>query len=156
MSKKTQRIDMKNISAIQKTLRQILMFIAFLLIVTAVMHYINYGDVDGGITFSGTGIQIEIPDGTVYDFAYSDILDISLEAMPDDLGTCINGDQARAFYCGIWENETRGTCVLYLDPTLSSVIVMEIPDQTIVINYENDDTTSSLYQAILDAKEAEN
>ncbi|MCD7863644.1 MAG: hypothetical protein LUG61_09125 [Lachnospiraceae bacterium] len=153
---KVQRIDTKNMSAAQKTLLQFLMLIAFILLVSAVTRYIDYGGVGGNITFSEAGVQLEIPDGTVYDFAYSDILDISLETMPDDLGTCINGDQARALYCGIWENETWGTCILYLDPTLSSVIVMEIPDQTIVINYESDDTTEGLYQAILDAKEAEN
>ncbi len=146
---------LKNLSAKNKTLLQILSFIVFILIITLVMRFINYGDVSGDMSFDGTGVQIEVPDGTVYAFSYSEILDISLETMPDDLGTCVSGDQARALYCGIWENETWGTYVVYLNPTLSSVIVMEVPDQTIVVNLESDDTTESLYQAILNEKEAE-
>lgn len=87
------------------------------------------------------------PDPVIIKF--SDIVSISQTSSPN-LGGFVDGCNTKLCQFGIWENEAYGSYTLCAYPDVMEYIVIETTNGYVVCNYENNDATDSLYEAMLD------
>ncbi|MCI1722472.1 MAG: hypothetical protein LKM35_04605 [Lachnospiraceae bacterium] len=93
------------------------------------------------------GFALTGPEKTSCEINYSDItsLDYSNQA---DFGSPTDGGTSLNCRYGTWENAAWGNYRNYTSTKINSCIICRTEDMTVVFNYENDDTTESIYKEI--------
>lgn len=66
-----------------------------------------------------------------------------------DLGTMQEGTQTKRAWYGTWESGELGSCEICLNPQIKGYCVIQTQQKTIVLNYENANTTKQLVEGIL-------
>lgn len=72
-----------------------------------------------------------------------------------DLGTLVEGTDTKKEQSGVWENTEFGAYSLCSDATVHCYLVLHTEDGIVVLNYESDESTRSLGEAIVDVLESE-
>ena len=97
-------------------------------------------------------LQITEPEGQIYQLDLRDVTALSLRGSWD-YGIVVQGGENRSCRYGLWENPELGTYRLYMWKASSSVILLEIPDETVAISYETEEFTKDLYDMLLERLE---
>lgn len=95
------------------------------------------------------GLTVESESGYVIDIAYEDVTAIELRE-DFDYGTLIDGVDEKKEKSGVWENEELGQYRLCVNAGIPSCIILHTESGSLVINYESDRSTQSLYEAMLE------
>ncbi len=97
---------------------------------------------DDKLTVSG-------PDNTQCSMLYKDI--VSIDFIEEADYTAFHGGSRKDRYMfESWECQSLGVCQLFIDTRISSCVVVTSHNQTILLNYEDNTTTKSFYQALTD------
>ncbi len=80
---------------------------------------------------------------------YQDILSVSEADIPDP-GICLEGLDTQRCRFGFWQNDTYGEYTLCDSPAFQDHIVLETADGIVAFNYESDDSTHHLCQALVE------
>ena len=99
------------------------------------------------LEWMGNTLQITDPEGQIYPLDLRDVTALSLRGSWD-YGTVVQGGENRSCRYGLWENPELGTYRLYMWKASSSVILLEIPDETVAISYETEEFTKDLYDML--------
>lgn len=67
-----------------------------------------------------------------------------------DKGEAVEPVTEDEYEAGIWENETFGKYVLYIAPSIEDYIVVCTADETYVFNYSDEESTQSMYNALME------
>lgn len=119
------------------------------LILALVLFYIfSGGSVGISLDFGEEALTLSASDHD-WHLPYDQIESLELVDLPK-LGTVIDGSEARALCCGIWENDIWGEYTLCADPGIDCCIVVTMKTGDIyVLNYENSDSTEQLHNMFL-------
>ncbi len=81
-------------------------------------------------------------------FYFSDLTSLQLSDSPD-YGESEDGETSNDNQIGIWQSDTYGTYFSYISTKISNCIIVTDSEKTAVFNYENDESTDSLYQNLI-------
>lgn len=70
-----------------------------------------------------------------------------------DYGTAVDGTDDKYEKSGLWESDGLGQYLICTNSKVEPCIVIHADEQVMVINYESEKTTSTLYEAILEQTE---
>ncbi len=84
---------------------------------------------------------------------YADILSVSLRDGLE-LGVFESGLDTETCRFGVWRGGDLGSYTLCACPAASEYIVLETAEGTVVFNYQDDDATEHLYEALLELLES--
>jgi hypothetical protein len=95
---------------------------------------------DGGFLMTGkSGYELSV------DFASIETVEYRAEI---DYGNLIEGIDNSKEKSGKWENDELEDYCMCVNAKVESCIILHMSEQTIVINYESEDSTKALYNAI--------
>ncbi|MCD8020948.1 MAG: hypothetical protein LUF92_15650 [Clostridiales bacterium] len=123
----------------------------FLIIIVAGITILYlYSQPASTMTFEETSFSFSGPNNTSCSFSFDEIISISLEEDPDfgeviDGGTSFGGN-----LYGTWESTSLGTYQAFASKKVSACIVISDADKTAVFNYENVETTTSVYESLME------
>ncbi|MCD8127478.1 MAG: hypothetical protein LUD82_08580 [Clostridiales bacterium] len=139
----------KSRSPLVRTLLQAGELIVVVVVVLALFSAFA-GTSSATLTFQDDGVSISASDELTIEIAYADMQSVTLEELPDSLGTCVDGKEGRSYSYGVWQSDTWGDYFLAAKTNLTQVIVIKTEEQTVVFNYESDNVTSQLYEYFLE------
>lgn len=106
-------------------------------------------DTDGYLVFYNDGhLSIRDHTGVVTDYAYAEITEI-LYVDVMDVGEVVDGEMIDGTRLGSWYSETYGEYQACLLEDVDSCVFMRTDHGACAFNYESDNTTKGLYEAIL-------
>lgn len=125
----------------------ILIIAAIFLVIT----FLIYRGSIPGVLFKADKASMTLtgPQNTSITLSYSDILSASFIAEPD-YGSSAGGGTDGSYHYGIWQNEEWGTYQSFVSVKIPCCIVLNTADDTIVFNFESQDTTEKLYPSLLE------
>ena len=97
---------------------------------------------ESSLTINGAG-------NTSYIIDYEDIQSVELVDSPD-YGTSIDGGKKQMYAYGIWNNESWGEYILYVNTNIDVCIVITEIEGVFVFNYINEQTTKDFYNSFLE------
>lgn len=105
------------------------------------------------LVFKGNTMQLDFDDHTLtvsgsqefcYSVPYSSIQEIALIDTP--AGTCIDGDETNKYIWGQWSSSELGEYQICANPQINQcILITTSSNQLFVFNYQNADTTSSVF-----------
>ena len=102
-----------------------------------------------GVTVETDGLSFETDSGDAAQLKWDDIQSIELRENLS-YGVLVEGVDGSKEKSGIWSSEEFGEYELFANARLKSCIICHRePGQTIIFNYESEESTKSLYDAIL-------
>lgn len=102
------------------------------------------------LDFGEEQLNVTAPENYTYTVDYDDIANMEL-IEEFDPGTMISGDETRKYRWGTWKNDTWGEYTLCASKKIDNALVISLSNgETLVINYESEDTTFSLLGLIDD------
>jgi len=109
-----------------------------------------FGHTSAAISVSSIekGISLTDPQGGVYEVLYEDIELIQLIELPENYGTCIEGETDKGFSYGSWKNDAWGTYSLCVRNSVREAIFISQKNGVLVFNYEGTTSTESFYQEL--------
>lgn len=131
-------------SAKQKNVFFILIVLAMILVYT-----LSGGSVGIWLDFGEDSLAIAASN---YDWIvpYDQIDSMELTLLSDP-GTLMEGIEKRTLCCGTWQNDVWGEYTLCVNPKIEQCIVLTMQSgQILAINYENSESTQSLYKMFTD------
>ena len=139
-------------SSAKKMNRQTLFFWLIILVALIFIPQLNiFGDkTTSSLVFSQEGVEITMPDdaSTVYTIDFTKVTEIHYyESI--DYGTCIEGDTSGKCVYGTWENELFGQYIRCTSNRFDSCLAMCADGTWYVVNYESDNTTAELLEALV-------
>ncbi len=107
------------------------------------------------LQFEDTQMSIHGPSGAPgpVTLNYADILSLSLRDSLD-LGTFESGLNTESCQFGVWRGGELGSYTLCACPAASEYIVLETAEGTVAFNYQDDDATEHLCEALLELLES--
>jgi hypothetical protein len=93
-------------------------------------------------------VEIQSRSGYTLDIVYDQVEKIELRENLD-YGRIVDGTDEKKEKSGLWENEEFGEYHLCVNEKVDSCIVLWTSSDVLVVNYESDKSTESLYEAIL-------
>lgn len=139
----------QSLSPLMRTLLQTGELVVVVVVVLALFSAF-IGTSSATLTLEDDALSLAASDDLSVEIAYTDIQSITLEALPDSFGTCVDGKEGRNYSYGVWQSDDWGEYILAAKTNLTQVIVIQTEDQTVVFNYESDDVTSQLYEHFLE------
>ncbi len=139
----------QSLSPLMRTLLQTGELVVVVVVVLTLFSAFT-GTSSATLNLQDDGISISASDDLTVEVAYADIESITLEALPDSFGTCVDGKEGRNYSYGVWQSDAWGDYILAAKTSLTQVIVIETEEQTVVFNYESDDVTAQLYEHFLE------
>lgn len=127
-----------------------LMLLIFIAFIAALIWEILSGGT-GAVSFHTEDEYMTLagPEGTSIQINYSDITDIS-GTTDFEPGSAVDGGTKGKVNYGTWENDTLGTYESFVDTRIDTVIVIRTDDVTVAFNYEDENATGELLQALPD------
>lgn len=119
------------------------MFIAVIAILSLFMR----GKPTLAYTFNEDGFAIETAEGYTASVAWTDIESVQ-EVDHIDFGDLVDGYETQKERSGVWNNQTYGTYSLCTDSTVDKYIVLQTKQGVMIINFESDQSTDNLTEAI--------
>ncbi|MCH4032759.1 MAG: PH domain-containing protein [Lachnospiraceae bacterium] len=130
--------------------RRHLMFLVGIAFLVAIGWQILTGS-RSSVTFhtANDAFTLTGPGGTSATIAYADIKDIkSTDSF--DPGTAKGGGTSGSVCYGTWKNDSLGTYTAFVDTDIDTVILVKTNDGTYAFNYEDEDATKELAEALPD------
>ena len=121
--------------------------IIWLIVLTAMAVFLNRGSAVG-MKSSDRELVVSGNSGASVTIAYADIQTIEMREYLD-YGTVVDGVDGKKEKSGTWKNEEFGEYRLCVDAKVNSCIVLYMESEIQVINIESNESTASLYEAIL-------
>ena len=121
-----------------------------LLLAAATVHYFLHPSEPSGLSFGEESMTVAAEGEPHYtiEVRYDDIEDLE-RAADLELGECLEGGETKRCRYGLWENDSFGRYRLCVWTGLTEYVVMETAEGTVVCNYESDESTVSLYDALV-------
>ena len=121
-------------------------------LIVIVVAFAIFSTVRGGtstyLDFSDDKITVTAPENFSYIAEYDEISSIELvdEFEP---GTMISGGDTRKYQWGTWENQAYGEFTLCVSKRIDNALIISLANgETLVVNYESDQTTQALLDFI--------
>lgn len=123
-------------------------------LIVVVVAFAIFSSVRGGtstyLDFSDEKITVIAPENFSYVIGYEDIRNVELVDEIDP-GTMLSGGETRKYQWGTWENQAYGEYTLCVSKRIDNALVFSLANgETLVVNYESDDTTQALLDLIND------
>lgn len=121
-----------------------------LIFVAATLYYVLHPSSPSGLSFGDDAMTVTVAGDEPYvlEVPYDGIRDLE-RASGLDLGRCLEGGDTEKCRYGLWENETFGQYRLCAWAGITEYVVLDTADGTVVCNYESDEATGSLYDALV-------
>lgn len=100
------------------------------------------------VTAEETFFRMEGSGGNQATVAYKDIRAITLTDQID-FGEKCSGYESDSELSGIWKNDSWQEYELFVNPKIQQYIILSAVGRTIVLNYESEDSTQSLYEGLV-------
>lgn len=131
---------MKKISFLKSTILWIIAIIVFSMVLKP-HRTVNTEAFDGKIRIQGYS-------GYTMDVAYDEIESVELQKN-FDYGIPVDGTDEKKEKSGIWKNAMFGEYQLCVNTAIDTCIILHMTSGVLVMNYESEKSTESLYEAIL-------
>lgn len=117
-------------------------------LIVVVVAFAIFSTVRGGtstyLDFGDAALTVTGPENFSYVIDYDEISSIDL-VDEFDPGTMISGGATRKYQWGIWENQAYGEFTLCVSKRIDNALIISLANgETLVINYESEDTTEAL------------
>lgn len=126
-----------------------IIFIVILLAAATVYYFVHPSEPQG-LSFGDEAMTVAAEGEPPYtiEVRYDDIEDLE-QAKDLDLGQCLEGGETKRCRYGLWENDAFGQYRLCVWTGLTQYVVLDTAEGTVVCNYESDEATGSLYDALV-------
>ena len=133
----------------KKTLWINLAIVLVLIVVVTVRSLVSGGsDVD--FTLAEDGLSFRGPGEFAVSVAFKDLTSIAFRENLE-LGVCIDGGSEKGYTYGIWKNGEFGEYTLHvLTKVQAYMILTETDGSTVVVNFENAQTTEAFSQNLIE------
>ena len=123
-----------------------------ILILIILICYLFFSKSDS-ITMNGTDEGLLVKYGTEQSFVikYSEISSVTIRNTID-VGQCISGVDKQGIHYGTYKNSEMGLYQAAFTENIPQYIVIKSDSQNYILNFENADSTKSLYEALLGIK----
>ena len=128
--------------------RMLLQLLGVVVIVAVFLAVFGRMSVKTGISVADGGIVLTDPEGRAAEIIYADITELELITLPENYGECIEGGSKGGFSYGVWENDAWGSYRLCVKDKVKEAIRIRQQDETIVFNYEGEQSTESFFAAL--------
>lgn len=92
-------------------------------------------------------LHLAYSDQQSWDIPYENITAMEL-VQSLDRGSFVSGVESRGQSFGMWENQSFGVYRLCAFADIDRTILLHLPEGVVAFNYESDDATEKLYQAL--------
>ena len=129
--------------------RNILVAVVILIIAFLIAPFRNGESVDLNVT--GNSLTVSGPEDFSFTVDVDQIDRIELVELTD-MGTAAeDGGETKSLYWGNWENDAWGRYTLCVSKRSdTAILITTVDDRRYVFNYESDETTMEMRQALLD------
>lgn len=123
-------------------------WIIWLAVIIGLANIMGTGTVDT-TTMDADGLYFESASGCTSSIKWEDIQSVEVSECPD-FGTLVEGTDEASEKSGKWINDDFGEYELFVSTKIENCIICKTKDNRIVVfNFESEDSTVSLYDAIL-------
>lgn len=126
----------------------------FVWIIVVIVAFTVFSLLRGGTStyfdFGEETLSITAPENYTYEVEYDEIVHLELvnEFEP---GTLISGGETRKYQWGTWKNDTWGEYTLCASKQIDNALILSLSNgETLVLNYESEQTTDTLLELIND------
>ncbi len=126
----------------------------FIWLIVIVVAFMVFSNVRGGtstyLDFGEDKLTVTAPENFNFSVNYDYVTNIEL-VNEFDPGTLVNGNETRKYRWGTWRNDVWGEYTLCSSIKIDNALVLSLAnEETLVINYESEETTAALLELIDD------
>jgi|GEM_PF-4338888 len=122
-----------------------------ILIAAVSIYYITQGSCAYDVRGTDGALEITTADKEVFDIPYDGIVSVE-ERTSFTPGDAVKAKSNSAYKSGTYRNEELGEYTLAVTNRIDRYIIAETADGTIVFNYDNSETTHSMYEGLVKMK----
>lgn len=122
----------------------------FIVLAAATIYYYFYSQTGSSMNFSqeSSTLTFSGPKNTSCSFSFDEITSIELAEEPDYGSAVDGGSTTGKNNYGTWESDSLGMYQSFVTTRIKPYIIIRSAEKTAIFNYDNSETTVSLYEQL--------